>query len=152
LPDIPRLLMHASDMTPRAVRTKPSRRECGCGHWTRGIAPQGAEGPVQYGLRIAAIIVCLYTGQFLSENRTAQALAELFGIPLSPGTAAAITARAAGRLDGFLEQARDDIAASEVAGSDETRFGSRAGCTGCTAPAPASTPCSRCTPSAAPRR
>jgi len=58
-----------------------------------GVAPQGAEGPVQYGPRIATIIVYLYTGQFLSKNRTAQALAELFDIPLSSGTVAAITAR-----------------------------------------------------------
>jgi len=40
---------------------------------------------VQYGPRIAAVIVYLYAGQFLSEQRTAQALAELFGIPLSSG-------------------------------------------------------------------
>jgi transposase len=97
-------------------------RECGCGHRTRGTAPQGAEGPVQYGPRIAAIIVYLYIGQFLSKNRTAQALAELFGIPLSSGTVAAITARAAGRLSSFLEQVRDDITASQVAGFDETGF------------------------------
>jgi transposase len=97
-------------------------RECGCGYRTRGTAPQGAEGPVQYGPRVAAIIVYLYIGQFLSKNRTAQALAELFGIPLSPGTVTAITARAAGRLDGFLERVRDNIAASEVAGFDETGF------------------------------
>jgi hypothetical protein len=50
---------------------------------------------VQYGPRIAAIIVYLYIGQFLSKKRTAQALAELFGIPLSSGTVAGITARAA---------------------------------------------------------
>jgi transposase len=97
-------------------------RECGCGHRTRAIAPQGAEGPARYGPRIAAIIVHLYTGQFLSKNRTAQALAELFGISLSSGTVAAITARAAGRLDGFLERVRNNIAASEVAGFDETGF------------------------------
>jgi transposase len=97
-------------------------RECGCGRRTRGMAPQGADGPVQYGPRIAAIIVYLYIGQFLSKNRTAQALAELFGISLSPGTVAAITARAAGRLGGFLEQVRDGIAAAEVAGFDETGF------------------------------
>ena len=60
-------------------------RECGCGHRTRGAAPQGAEAPVQYGPRIAAVIVYLYIGQFLSKKRTAQALAELFGIPLSSG-------------------------------------------------------------------
>jgi hypothetical protein len=50
------------------------------------------------------------------------ALAELFGIPCSSGTVAALTARAAGRLDGFLERAREQIAASEVAGFDETGF------------------------------
>jgi transposase len=111
-------------------------RECGCGQRTRAAAPPGAEGPVQYGPRIAAVIVYLHAGQFLSKNRTAQALAELFGIPLSPGTVAALTARAAGQLGGFLEHVRGQIAA----------------CTGCTAPAPASTPCSWCTPGAAPRR
>ena len=97
-------------------------RECGCGHRTRAAAPPGAEAPVQYGPRIAAVIVYLYAGQFLSKERTAQALAELFGIPLSSGTVAALTARAAGRLGGFLEQARGQIAASDVAGFDETGF------------------------------
>ena len=97
-------------------------RECRCGHRTKGAAPQGAEAPVQYGPRIAAIIIYLYTGQFLSKQRTAQALAELFGIPLSSGTVAGITARAAGRLDSFLERVRDTIAAAEVAGFDETGF------------------------------
>jgi transposase len=77
---------------------------------------------VQYGPRIAAIIIYLYIGQFLSKKRTAQALAELFGVPLSSGTVAAVTGRAAGRLDGFLEHARQQIAASEVAGFDETGF------------------------------
>ncbi len=97
-------------------------RECRCGHRTKGAAPQGADGPVQYGPRIAAIIVYLYAGQFLSKQRTAKALAELFGIALSSGTVAGITARAAGRLGGFLEHARGQIAAAEVAGFDETGF------------------------------
>jgi transposase len=97
-------------------------RECGCGQRTKAAAPRGAQGPVQYGPRIAAIVVYLYAGQFLSKERTAQALAELFGIALSSGTVAGITARAAGRLGGFLEHARDQIAVSEVAGFDETGF------------------------------
>ena len=96
--------------------------ECGCGHRTKGTAPQGAEAPVQYGPRVAAIIVYLYIGQFLSKKRTAQALGELFGIPLSWGTVAGITARAAGRLGGFLERARAQIAAGQMAGFDETGF------------------------------
>jgi transposase len=77
---------------------------------------------VQYGPRIAAVIVYLYAGQFLSKQRTAQALAELFGVPLSSGTVAALTARAAGRLGGVLEHVRGQIAAAEVAGFDETGF------------------------------
>jgi transposase len=97
-------------------------RECGCGQRTKAAAPHGAEGPVQYGPRIAAVIVYLYAGQFLSKDRTAQALAELFGIPLSSGTVAGITVRAAGRLGRFTEHARGQIAAAEVAGFDETGF------------------------------
>jgi transposase len=97
-------------------------RACGCGHRTRGTAPAGAKAPVQYGPRAAAVMVYLHAGQFLSKDRTALALAELFGIPCSSGTVAALTARAAGRLGGFTELVRGRIAASEVAGFDETGF------------------------------
>jgi len=97
-------------------------RECGCGHRTRGAAPRDVRAPVQYGPRTAAVIVYLHAGQFLSKDRTAVALGELFGIPCSSGTVAALTARAAGRLDGFLEHVRGQVAASEVAGFDETGF------------------------------
>jgi transposase len=110
------------EVTVKVTEHQLIERKCCCGHRTKAVAPQGAEGPVQYGPRIAAVIVYLYIGQFLSNERTAQALAELFGIPLSSGTVAGITARAAGRLDGFLDRVRDNIAAAEVAGFDETGF------------------------------
>ena len=113
------------DLPPVTVKVTEHQlieRQCGCGRRTRGAAPAGAEAPVQYGPRVAAVIIYLYIGQFLSRKRTAQALAELFGVPLSPGTVAGITARAAGKLDGFLERVRGDIAASDVAGFDETGF------------------------------
>ena len=113
------------DLPPVTVQVTEHQlieRECGCGQRTRGAAPEGAEAPVQYGPRIAAAVIYLYMGQFLSKDRTAQALAELFGVPLSAGTVAAVTARAAGKLDGFLERVRGNIAASDVAGFDETGF------------------------------
>jgi transposase len=110
------------DVTVTVTEHQLVERECGCGHRTKGMAPEGAEAPVQYGPRIAAVIVYLYIGQFLSKQRTAQALAELSGIPLSSGTVAGITARAAGKLGGFPEHARGQIAASQVAGFDETGF------------------------------
>jgi hypothetical protein len=42
---------------------------------------------------MAPIILYLYVGQFRSKKRTAQALAELFGTPVSDGTVAAMTRR-----------------------------------------------------------
>jgi transposase len=60
------------------------------------------------------------TGLARLRKRTAQALAELFGAPLSEGTVAAMTRRAAGGLDGFVADVADRIAGSDVAGFDET--------------------------------
>jgi transposase len=99
------------------------KRRCGCGTVTRADAPAGAEAPVQYGPNVAAIVIYLYVGQFLSKDRTAKALAELFGTPVSPGTVAAMTARAAAGLagrDGFTEQVRDRLTTAQVAHFDET--------------------------------
>ena len=59
-------------------------------------------------------------GQFLSKKRTAAALAELFGTPVSEGTVATMTGRAADGLDGFLDHVRDRLADAEVVGFDET--------------------------------
>jgi len=75
---------------------------------------------VQYGPRITAIILYLYVGQFLSKKRTAQALAELFGTPVSEGTVATMTARAADGLGGFLDHVKERLVDAEVAGFDET--------------------------------
>jgi hypothetical protein len=50
------------DLPPVTVKVTEHQlieRECGCGYRTRGGAPAGAEAPVQYGPRIAAIIVYL---------------------------------------------------------------------------------------------
>jgi transposase len=95
-------------------------RRCGCGTTTCGTAPQEVSAPVQYGPRITAIVLYLYVGQFLSKQRTADALAELFGIPMSQGTVATMTRRGADGLDEFLDRVRDRVAAADVAGFDET--------------------------------
>jgi transposase len=111
------------DIPPITVKVSEHRlveRQCGCGARTRADAPVGVDRPVQYGPRIAAIIVYLYVGQFLSKKRTAQALAELFGTPISHGTVAVMTARATDGLDSFLELVRGQIAAAPVVHFDET--------------------------------
>jgi transposase len=111
------------DLPPMTVRVSEHQliaRRCRCGVTTCGLAPQGVTAPVQYGPRITAIILYLYVGQFLSKKRTAQALAELFGTPVSQGTVATMTQRATAGLDEFLGVVADRIAEAPVAGFDET--------------------------------
>jgi transposase len=111
------------DLPPIRVRVTEHQlitRRCGCGTSTCAAAPSGISAPVQYGPQIAAIILYLYVGQFLSKKRTAQALAELFGTPVSEGTVSAMTRRAADGLTGFLDTVADRLADAEVVGFDET--------------------------------
>jgi transposase len=111
------------DLPPITVRVSEHQlvaRRCGCGITTCGAAPQGVTAPVQYGPQVTAIVLYLYVGQFLSKKRTATALAELFGVPVSDATVARMTTRAADGLGGFLAQIADRLAAAEVAGFDET--------------------------------
>ena len=67
---------------------------CGCGHITTGVAPAVATAPAVYGPRLAAVGVYLLHGQFLSVSRTAHALRDLFGAPVSSGTVAGWATRA----------------------------------------------------------
>lgn len=108
------------DIPPIQVRVTEQqliKRWRGCGTVTCADAPAGVDAPVQYGPNVAAIVSYLYVGQFLSEDRTARALAGLFGTPISPGTVAAMTARAAAGLDAFH---RPGAGAAQVAHFDET--------------------------------
>jgi len=95
---------------------------CRCGVTTTANAPAGVNAPVQYGPRMKAIMVYLYMGQYLSKHRTAKAMSELFGTPVSDGTVSSATARAARDLVGFCAAVTKKIAAAEVAHFDETGF------------------------------
>lgn len=96
------------------------KRHCGCGTVSCGAAPEGVIAPTQYGPRITAIILYLYVGQFLSKQRTAQALSELFATPVSQGTVSTMTQRASEGLAEFTEAVRGHITGARVAGFDET--------------------------------
>ena len=111
--DIPPITVH---VTEHQIIT----RRCRCGTLCTGSAPGGVDAPVQYGPMMHAVIVYLYMGQFLSKKRTAQALSDLFNVPISDGTVAAATTRAAGDLDGFLDRVRAGLRGSKVVNFDET--------------------------------
>jgi len=111
------------DIPPISVRVTEHQlveRRCACGTTTSAGASKGVTAPVRYGPRVTAVILYLYVGQFLSEKRTAAALTELFGTPVSEGTVATMTTRAAKGLGGFLEWVPTNLAAAEVVNFDET--------------------------------
>jgi len=94
---------------------------CACGHHTTATAPSEATAPTVYGPRIAAIGVYLLHGQFLSIGRTADALRDLFGLPIAPATVTAWVKRTAlGITEKVLPVIRDRIRQAPVVCFDET--------------------------------
>jgi len=57
---------------------------------------------VSYGPRVRAIVVYLLGRQHVPNQRTAEAMADLFGIPIATGTVDAIYTGAGRRLGGFI--------------------------------------------------
>jgi transposase len=104
----------------RVVEHQLVARRCRCGTLTCAAGPAGVSAPVQYGPHAAAIAVYLCLGQHLPIERTAGLLAEVFGTPMSPGTVAAWTARAAGGLAPFSAAAVAALAEAELVHVDET--------------------------------
>src|SRR5207245_5234152 len=104
----------------RVVGRRLVSRRCVCGALTCAAGPAGVMAPVAYGPHAAAIAVYLVMGQHLPVARTAGLLAELFGTPMSVGTVAAWTARAAAGLAPFTAAAVDALSQAEVVHADET--------------------------------
>jgi transposase len=97
-----------------------------CGSETRAAFPEGVTAPVQYGPRLAAVVLYLLHFQLLPEKRLAVLLADLFSVRLSCATIGRISQDAARRFQGFAEAVRDVIAQAAVKHLDETGF--RIGC------------------------
>ena len=91
-----------------------------CGAETRADFPQGVNAPVQYGTRIAGIVVYLLHGQFLPEKRLAALMADLFGVQLATATIAAMSRNCAARFESFATAVYARVAAAAVKHLDET--------------------------------
>src|SRR5438105_5250350 len=87
---------------------------------TRAAFPDGVSAPVQYGQRIAALVVYLLHYQLLPEQRLATLLADLFGVHLATATIARISQACAERYRDFTLAIRDEVAAAAVKHLDET--------------------------------
>src|SRR5271157_4620200 len=91
-----------------------------CGKLTVAAFPEGVSRTTQYGTRLKAFAVYLKNYGFLSYDRTAQAFADLFAIPLSVGTLASIDRRCGQRVEGVVEQIRQKLIHANVVHFDET--------------------------------
>jgi transposase len=93
-----------------------------CGTETRAAFPEDVTAPVQYGARLAAVVVYLLHYQLLPEQRLAMLMADLFDVHLVTATIASMSRSCAARLQGFAAAVRDHVAAAPVKHMDETGF------------------------------
>ncbi len=93
-----------------------------CGTETRAAFPEDVTAPVQYGARLAAVVVYLLHYQLLPEKRLAALMADLFGVHLVTATIAGMSRSCAARFQGFAAAVRDRVAAAPVKHMDETGF------------------------------
>lgn len=118
-----RQVFEIPQVAARVTEHRLVARRCSCAVVTCAAPPVGVDAPVQYGPRLAAVVVYLLVAQFGAQKRVAQTVADLFGVPISQGSVAALTARAARRLEGdFLAAIRTALAAAPLVHFDETGF------------------------------
>ena len=93
-----------------------------CGTQTRAHFPGHVKAPVQYGARIAGIVVYLLHFQMLPEKRLTTLMGDLFGVQLTTATIAAMSQNCAARFTSFATALYARIAAAAVKHLDETGF------------------------------
>jgi transposase len=91
-----------------------------CGEVTTDEFPAGITQPVQYGSSVKRTAVYLHTAQLVPYERTREALAELFGLPVSTGTLPNFVTAAAGAVEPVTTAIKDALVEAEVLHADET--------------------------------
>lgn len=91
-----------------------------CGEQTLGAFPAEVTQPLQYGSRLAGLAVYLSAFQLLPVARIATLFSDVFAAPLSTGTLATFTKRAALRLAPVAECIRQHLRTAPVVQCDET--------------------------------
>ena len=107
--------------TPVVSEHRAQTRLCNCcGKTTTASFPDGVRAPVSYGPRVRAVVVYLLARQHVPVQRTAEAVADLFGVKLSTGTVDSIYSEAGRRLGGFITALVALLRALPVLHADET--------------------------------
>lgn len=107
--------------TPLVTEHRAETRRCRCCHAsTTASFPEAVRAPVSYGPRVRAIVVYLLARQHIPVQRTAEAMADLFGIEIATGTVDAIYSDASRRLVGFIAALVGWLRSLPVLHADET--------------------------------
>jgi len=118
---VPRQVFDIPRITVAVTEHRAQIKGCPhCGELSLGEFPEGVTHKTQYGTRLRAFAVYLKNYGFLSYQRTAQALSDLFAIPVSAGTLASTDGRCARRLERVVEQIREKLVRAPVVHFDET--------------------------------
>jgi transposase len=104
----------------RVVEPRVAQHTCACGRQHRGAFPEWARGPIQYGPSVQALAVYLTQYQLLPYARSAELLADLAGIAISPATLEAATRGAAEQVKPAVEAIREALVEAPVAHADES--------------------------------
>jgi transposase len=113
--DLPKIVL---EYTEHQVIEKECPR---CHKKNRGQLPKWIEDTaVQYGPYVRALLVHLYTGQFLSYKRIVEFCEAVFGFAPSEGTVYELLQNCSENLEGFEEEVKEKLKEAEVLHCDET--------------------------------
>jgi transposase len=112
--DLPPLRLEVTEHRAVAVRCSA------CQAVTRGAFPPTVSAAAQYGPRLRALAVYLHHYQLVPQERTHEALADLFGCSVSDGTLAAWVEQASFTLAPTVAHIADLVAAGHHQHADET--------------------------------
>jgi transposase len=115
------------DLPAKLIEVTEHRRPvyacAGCGGRTGAAFPDGVEAPAQYGERLRAAAVYLHLQQLIPEDRTAETLADLFGVPsICPASVMDWVRRKADAFAPVAGRIGALVAAARVRCLDETGF------------------------------
>lgn len=93
-----------------------------CGQATSGAFPVEVTHPVQYGSQVKRLAVYLRNEQFIPYERERQLLADLFELPISPGSLQNFVEAAAVKVEPVAAAIKAAVSQAEVGHADETGF------------------------------
>lgn len=115
-----RQVVDLPEITPVVTEHRAHACRCSCGRTTTAAFPATVRSPVTYGPRVRAVVAYLLGRQHIPNRRVAEAMADLFGVPISTGAIDSIYNDASRRLGGFIAALVALLRSLPVLHADET--------------------------------